>query len=40
MFDYRTVHRGTSNNSKEPRPVTMLIYGRPWWNDVVNYGKL
>jgi len=21
-----------------PRPVIMLVYGREWWTDVVNYG--
>jgi ectoine hydroxylase-related dioxygenase (phytanoyl-CoA dioxygenase family) len=38
FFDYRVVHRGTPNWSPDPRPVIMLVYGRPWWHDVVNYG--
>lgn len=38
IMDYRTVHRGTVNRSGAHRPVLMLIFGRPWWNDVVNYG--
>lgn len=38
IMDYRTVHRGTLNKSGQHRPVIMLIYGREWWSDVVNYG--
>ena len=38
ISDYRTVHRGTTNRSPVPRPVAMLVYGREWWTDTVNYG--
>jgi ectoine hydroxylase-related dioxygenase (phytanoyl-CoA dioxygenase family) len=31
ISDYRTVHRGTVNRSKKPRPVMMSVYGREWW---------
>jgi len=37
LGDYRTLHRGIENSSLEPRPVAMLIYGRDWWADAVNY---
>jgi len=39
IADYRTVHRGTSNYSGKIRPVAMMIYGRDWWFDTVNYGS-
>jgi len=38
LFDYRTVHRGTQNNGQASRPIAMLVYGRSWWTDAVNYG--
>mmetsp|Transcript_23745 Transcript_23745/g.69527 ORF Transcript_23745/g.69527 Transcript_23745/m.69527 type:complete len:384 (-) Transcript_23745:11-1162(-) len=38
LSDYRTIHRGTVNRSPLPRPMLMLIYGRDWWTDVINYG--
>lgn len=38
LSDYRTIHRGTVNRGQVPRPVIMLVYGREWWTDVVNYG--
>ena len=37
IADYRTVHRGTRNASPSPRLLAMLVYGRPWWSDSVNY---
>lgn len=37
IADYRTIHRGTRNRSRESRPVAMYIYGRHWWRDAVNY---
>ena len=40
IADYRTVHRGTTNRSGKPRPMLMLIYGRDWWSDAVNYGTV
>jgi ectoine hydroxylase-related dioxygenase (phytanoyl-CoA dioxygenase family) len=38
LFDYRTVHRGKPNLTPAPRPTAMYVFGRPWWQDVVNYG--
>ena len=36
--DYRTLHRGTANMGLFPRHLMMLVYGREWWYDTVNYG--
>mmetsp|Transcript_8212 Transcript_8212/g.20160 ORF Transcript_8212/g.20160 Transcript_8212/m.20160 type:complete len:144 (+) Transcript_8212:1303-1734(+) len=36
-MDYRTVHRGTVNKSPARRPMGMLIWGRDWWSDSINY---
>jgi hypothetical protein len=33
LYDYRTFHRGTPNMSREPRPLLMLVYVRPWYRD-------
>lgn len=38
IADYRTVHRGTVNRSGAPRPVAMIIAGRQWAFDTLNYG--
>lgn len=37
ISDYRTVHRGRQNQRQSPRTLLMLIYGRRWWMDPVNY---
>ncbi|GAB5366885.1 hypothetical protein AAMO2058_001182300 [Amorphochlora amoebiformis] len=37
LSDYRTIHRGTVNLSKDRRPIGMLIWGREWWSDTINY---
>jgi Phytanoyl-CoA dioxygenase (PhyH) len=37
FFDLRTVHRGRANRSQLPRPLLMLVYGRAWWHDPINY---
>ena len=39
LMDYRTVHRGGANNKHpaSPRTLAMLVYGRSWWRDAVNY---
>lgn len=40
LMDYRTVHRGGANvqpTGSIPRTLAMLVYGRPWWRDSVNY---
>jgi len=39
VFDYRTVHRGTANAGVDDRPMLYLTYGRPWFNDNVNFPK-
>jgi hypothetical protein len=37
LMDYRTVHRGGANTLEDPRSLAMLVYGRLWWRDAVNY---
>mmetsp|Transcript_28295 Transcript_28295/g.57943 ORF Transcript_28295/g.57943 Transcript_28295/m.57943 type:complete len:291 (+) Transcript_28295:149-1021(+) len=40
LMDYRTIHRGGANISRRTastRLLAMLVYGRPWWRDAVNY---
>ena len=39
MWDYRTLHRGTSNDTNSVRPMLYLTYSRPWWQDHVNLNK-
>jgi hypothetical protein len=39
FMDYRLWHRGAANCSNEPRPVLYIIYARPWFTDLVNFGK-
>jgi len=39
IADYRTVHRGTDNRSGKRRHLAMMIFGREWWSDAVNYGR-
>ncbi len=33
LYDYRTFHRGTPNDSREPRPLLMLVFTRAWYRD-------
>ncbi|MBI5247404.1 MAG: phytanoyl-CoA dioxygenase family protein [Elusimicrobia bacterium] len=33
LYDYRTFHRGTPNNSGEARPLLMLVFARSWYRD-------
>jgi len=33
LFDYRVFHGGTSNLSREPRPLLMLVFTRAWFRD-------
>lgn len=33
MFDFRTFHRGLPNYSREPRPLLMFVFTRPWFRD-------
>ena len=37
LMDYRTGHRGGANLLERARTIAMLVYGRPWWRDAVNY---
>lgn len=33
IFDYRTFHGGTPNQTSEPRPVLMFVFTRSWFRD-------
>jgi len=33
LFDFRIFHRGEPNYSREPRPILMLVFTRPWYRD-------
>jgi hypothetical protein len=37
-MDYRLTHRGTENRSSAERPMIYLVYARPWFTDITNYG--
>lgn len=37
LTDYRLVHRGGANTRATPRVLGMLVFGRSWWRDAVNY---
>lgn len=37
-MDYRLWHRGTDNLSAAERPIIYLVYARPWFIDINNYG--
>ena len=39
LMDFRLSHQGMANNSDKPRPITSVVYQRPWFRDYVNYGK-
>lgn len=39
LFDSRIWHHGTPNRSDAPRPVLYNTYQRPWYRDVVNFGR-
>lgn len=39
LFDSRIWHHGTPNHSDAPRPVLYNTYQRPWFRDVVNFGR-
>eukprot|EP00730_Choanoeca_flexa_P000832 TRINITY_DN10355_c0_g2_i1.p2 TRINITY_DN10355_c0_g2~~TRINITY_DN10355_c0_g2_i1.p2 ORF type:complete len:275 (+),score=47.35 TRINITY_DN10355_c0_g2_i1:3501-4325(+) len=40
VFDYRTVHRGMANLSKEPRPLLYMVFAKPWFKDAANFGDV
>lgn len=33
LYDYRTFHRGLPNESREVRPLLMVVFARPWFRD-------
>jgi ectoine hydroxylase-related dioxygenase (phytanoyl-CoA dioxygenase family) len=33
VFDYRVLHGGLPNDSREPRPLLMLVFTRSWYRD-------
>jgi ectoine hydroxylase-related dioxygenase (phytanoyl-CoA dioxygenase family) len=33
LFDYRAFHGGLANFSREPRPLLMFVFTRPWFRD-------
>lgn len=39
VMDYRLTHRGTENRSSAERPMVYLVYARPWFTDITNYGS-
>jgi ectoine hydroxylase-related dioxygenase (phytanoyl-CoA dioxygenase family) len=47
MYDYRTIHRGTSNTTHlqhghEPQTRRMLyiLYTKPWFTDTINFSDI
>lgn len=38
LMDYRLTHQGRANRSDDVRPILTMIYHRPWFRDIVNYG--
>ena len=39
VMDYRLTHQGMANASAKERPIIYLVYARPWFIDVTNYGN-
>ncbi|MGI9366357.1 MAG: phytanoyl-CoA dioxygenase family protein [Rhizobiaceae bacterium] len=39
LMDSRLTHQGMGNNSQFVRPITSLVYQRPWYQDNLNYKK-
>lgn len=39
LMDCRLSHRGMANNSKDVRPITSIVYQRPWYRDHLNFKK-
>ena len=38
-MDYRLWHQGTDNRTSAERPIIYLVYARPWFTDISNYGN-
>lgn len=36
LMDFRLVHKGTANRSKQQRPIIYLAYSQNWYFDIVN----
>jgi hypothetical protein len=32
-FDYRVFHGGTENETRDPRPLLMMVFTRTWFRD-------
>ena len=39
IFDYRTLHRGTENNSQLPRAMLELVFFKKGYTDLLNFPK-
>jgi hypothetical protein len=37
LLDYRTLHAGLPNATRQPRPIVYLVYARPWFFDQTNH---
>jgi hypothetical protein len=37
LLDYRTLHAGLANRSRQARPIVYMVYGRRWFFDDINY---
>jgi hypothetical protein len=39
LWDFRTYHSGTANNSAQPRPLITATFARRWYQDPVNFER-
>jgi len=39
LMDYRLTHQGLANRTDRVRPLLDIIYQRPWFRDIANYGQ-
>ncbi len=39
LFDYRVLHRGTANRSKDVRPVLVYTFAKPFYRDTLNFPR-
>jgi ectoine hydroxylase-related dioxygenase (phytanoyl-CoA dioxygenase family) len=37
LLDYRTLHAGLPNGSRQSRPIVYMVYSRPWFFDHTNH---
>jgi ectoine hydroxylase-related dioxygenase (phytanoyl-CoA dioxygenase family) len=37
LMDYRTLHAGLPNASRQARPIVYMVYARPWFFDQANH---